>query len=109
MDLLIVCYLTPGCTLHPFLKRPVSRLFLCLLRSFNLPLQKPRSETVRGSLRLLTSSACRLQGECRKAVPSEGCPGPDMQLVTQQVIQCAYDIAKAAKQLVTITTKENTN
>ncbi|XP_023125690.1 ARF GTPase-activating protein GIT2a isoform X4 [Amphiprion ocellaris] len=71
--------------------------------------KKPRSETVRGSLRLLTSSACRLQGECRKAVPSEGGPGPDMQLVTQQVIQCAYDIAKAAKQLVTITTKENTN
>ncbi|XP_030592900.1 ARF GTPase-activating protein GIT2a isoform X10 [Archocentrus centrarchus] len=71
--------------------------------------KKPRSETVRGSLRLLTSSACRLQSECRKAVPSEGCPGPDMQLVTQQVIQCAYDIAKAAKQLVTITTKENTN
>ncbi|KAF3850856.1 hypothetical protein F7725_012628 [Dissostichus mawsoni] len=71
--------------------------------------KKPRSETVRGSLRLLTSSAFRLQGECRKALPSEGCPAPDMQLVTQQVIQCAYDIAKAAKQLVTITTKENTN
>ncbi|XP_049433641.1 ARF GTPase-activating protein GIT2a isoform X4 [Epinephelus fuscoguttatus] len=71
--------------------------------------KKPRSETVRGSLRLLTSSAFRLQSECRKALPSEGCPGPDMQLVTQQVIQCAYDIAKAAKQLVTITTKENTN
>ncbi|XP_037114155.1 ARF GTPase-activating protein GIT2a isoform X6 [Syngnathus acus] len=69
----------------------------------------PRSETVRSSLRLLTSSACRLQSECRKAVPPEGCPGPDMQLVTQQVIQCAYDIAKAAKQLVTITTKENTH
>uniref|UniRef100_A0A8D3DK64 G protein-coupled receptor kinase interacting ArfGAP 2a n=1 Tax=Scophthalmus maximus TaxID=52904 RepID=A0A8D3DK64_SCOMX len=71
--------------------------------------KRPRSETVRGSLRLLTSSAYRLQSECRKAAPSEGCPGPDMQLVTQQVIQCAYDIAKAAKQLVTITTKENTN
>ncbi|KAM4578399.1 ARF GTPase-activating protein GIT2a isoform 3-T3 [Fundulus diaphanus] len=71
--------------------------------------KKPRSETVRGSLRLLTASACRLQSECRKAVPLDGCSGPDMQLVTQQVIQCAYDIAKAAKQLVTITTKENTN
>uniref|UniRef100_A0A3P8VBY3 G protein-coupled receptor kinase interacting ArfGAP 2a n=1 Tax=Cynoglossus semilaevis TaxID=244447 RepID=A0A3P8VBY3_CYNSE len=71
--------------------------------------KRPRSETVRSSLRLLTSSANRLQNECRKAVPREGCPGPDMQLVTQQVIQCAYDIAKAAKQLVTITTKENTN
>ncbi|XP_056273863.1 ARF GTPase-activating protein GIT2a isoform X9 [Pseudoliparis swirei] len=71
--------------------------------------QKLRSETVRGSLRLLTSSASRLQSECRKALPCEGSPSPDMQLVTQQVIQCAYDIAKAAKQLVTITTKENTN
>ncbi len=83
----------------------------CLLQRYLhlSPLQKPRSETVRGSLRLLTSSAFRLQSECRKAVPSDGCPGPDMQLVTQQVIQCAYDIAKAAKQLVTITTKENTN
>uniref|UniRef100_A0A1A7XYY3 G protein-coupled receptor kinase interactor 2a n=1 Tax=Iconisemion striatum TaxID=60296 RepID=A0A1A7XYY3_9TELE len=47
--------------------------------------------------------------ECRKSIPAEGGSGPDMQLVTQQVIQCAYDIAKAAKQLVTITTKENTN
>lgn len=71
--------------------------------------KKPRSDTVRGSLRLLTSSAFRLQNECKKAMPSEGGPGPDMQLVTQQVIQCAFDIAKAAKQLVTVTTKENTN
>ncbi|KAL4646663.1 ARF GTPase-activating protein GIT2 isoform X2 [Arapaima gigas] len=71
--------------------------------------KKPRSETVRGSLRLLTSSAFRLQCECRKAVVPEGGPSPDMQLVTQQVIQCAYDIAKGAKQLVTITTKENSN
>eukprot|EP00063_Salmo_salar_P052766 XP_014027601.1 PREDICTED: ARF GTPase-activating protein GIT2-like isoform X2 [Salmo salar] len=71
--------------------------------------KRRRSETVRGPLRLLTSSAFRLQGECQKAVPPEGGPGPDMQLVTQQVIQCAYDIAKAAKQLVTITTKENSN
>lgn len=69
--------------------------------------KRPRSDTVRGALRLLTSSACRLQAECRKEVHSDG--APDMQLVTQQVIQCAYDIAKAAKQLVTITTKENTN
>ncbi|KAM9743545.1 ARF GTPase-activating protein GIT2a isoform 10-T10 [Menidia menidia] len=85
------------------------RIHLAVTEMAALFPKKPRSETVRGSLRLLTSSACRLQGECRKALPSEGCPGPDMQLVTQQVIQCAYDIAKAAKQLVTITTKENTN
>ncbi|KAL0965663.1 hypothetical protein UPYG_G00284140 [Umbra pygmaea] len=70
--------------------------------------KRPSSDTVRGSLRLLTSSACRLQEECQKATPHDPCPS-DMQLVTQQVIQCAYDIAKAAKQLVTVTTKENSN
>ncbi|OWK61233.1 ARF GTPase-activating protein GIT2 [Lonchura striata] len=71
--------------------------------------KKPKSDLVRTSLRLLTSSAYRLQSECRKALPAEPSPAPDIQLVTQQVIQCAYDIAKAAKQLVTITTKENNN
>lgn len=71
-------------------------------------LQRPSSDTVRGSLCLLTSSASRLHGECQKA--AEHSLGPsDNQLVTQQVIQCAYDIAKAAKQLVTVTTKENNN
>ncbi|XP_054613806.1 ARF GTPase-activating protein GIT2b isoform X1 [Dunckerocampus dactyliophorus] len=65
--------------------------------------KRPSSETVRGSLFLLTSSAGRLHGECHGPCPA------DVQLVTQQVIQCAYDIAKAAKQLVTVTTKENNN
>ncbi|KAK7811814.1 hypothetical protein U0070_016886, partial [Myodes glareolus] len=69
--------------------------------------KKPKSDTVRTSLRLLTSSAYRLQSECRKALPGDSSLPADVQLVTQQVIQCAYDIAKAAKQLVTITTKEN--
>uniref|UniRef100_A0ABM5F2F1 ARF GTPase-activating protein GIT2 isoform X7 n=1 Tax=Pogona vitticeps TaxID=103695 RepID=A0ABM5F2F1_9SAUR len=71
--------------------------------------KKPKSELVRTSLRLLTASAFRLHSECTKALPPDACPPADIQLVTQQVIQCAYDIAKAAKQLVTITTKENTN
>lgn len=71
--------------------------------------QKPPSELVRTPLRLLTSSAFRLHSECAKALPPESCSTADVQLVTQQVIQCAYDIAKAAKQLVTITTKENAN
>ncbi|XP_032703273.1 ARF GTPase-activating protein GIT2 isoform X9 [Lontra canadensis] len=71
--------------------------------------KKPKSDTVRTSLRLLTSSAYRLQSECKKTLPGEPSPPTDIQLVTQQVIQCAYDIAKAAKQLVTITTKENNN
>ncbi|XP_028904748.1 ARF GTPase-activating protein GIT2 isoform X3 [Ornithorhynchus anatinus] len=71
--------------------------------------KKPKSETVRASLRLLTSSAYRLQSECKKTLPGESGPPADIQFATQQVIQCAYDIAKAAKQLVTITTKENNN
>lgn len=73
-----------------------------------VPSQRPSSETVRGSLCLLTASAGRLHGECQKAAEHSPCPS-DIQLVTQQVIQCAYDIAKAAKQLVTVTTKENNN
>ncbi|XP_055002805.1 ARF GTPase-activating protein GIT2 isoform X6 [Sorex araneus] len=71
--------------------------------------KKAKSDLVRTSLRLLTASAYRLQAECRKALPGDLGPPADIQLVTQQVIQCAYDIAKAAKQLVTITTKENAN
>uniref|UniRef100_A0A8C5PRL8 GIT ArfGAP 1 n=1 Tax=Leptobrachium leishanense TaxID=445787 RepID=A0A8C5PRL8_9ANUR len=68
--------------------------------------KKPALETVRSSLRLLNASAYRLQSECRKTVPPEPGAPVDYQLLTQQVIQCAYDIAKAAKQLVTITTRE---
>ncbi|XP_054384188.1 ARF GTPase-activating protein GIT2 isoform X7 [Pongo abelii] len=71
--------------------------------------KKPKSDMVRTSLRLLTSSAYRLQSECKKTLPGDPGSPTDVQLVTQQVIQCAYDIAKAAKQLVTITTKENNN
>jgi len=47
----------------------------------------------------MANSASRLSVECKSAV----LPGNtvDMAFLTQQVIQCAYDIAKAAKQLVT--------
>ncbi|XP_034023825.1 ARF GTPase-activating protein GIT1 isoform X2 [Thalassophryne amazonica] len=69
--------------------------------------KRPALDAVHCSLRLLASSASRLQVECHKAAPSDpGAPAVDYQLLTQQVIQCAYDIAKAAKQLVTITTRE---
>ncbi|KAL0972744.1 hypothetical protein UPYG_G00194200 [Umbra pygmaea] len=69
--------------------------------------KRPALDAVYSSLRLLASSASRLQVECRKAAPSDpSAPAVDYQLLTQQVIQCAYDIAKAAKQLVTITTRE---
>uniref|UniRef100_A0A8C4Q4M9 G protein-coupled receptor kinase interacting ArfGAP 2a n=1 Tax=Eptatretus burgeri TaxID=7764 RepID=A0A8C4Q4M9_EPTBU len=66
--------------------------------------KKPRSETLRASLRLMCGSAVRLQSECLKTLPGEPGSQVDLQLITQQVIQCAYDIAKAARQLVTFTT-----
>jgi G protein-coupled receptor kinase interacting protein 2 len=51
------------------------------------------------ALRLMITSAARLQVECRSSVlPAKNI---DQAMLTQQVIQCAYDIAKAAKQLVT--------
>ncbi|KAK2562229.1 ARF GTPase-activating protein GIT2 [Acropora cervicornis] len=61
--------------------------------------EDPVVESMRVSLQLMKTSAARLQVECKSAV----LPGNtvDMAFLTQQVIQCAYDIAKAAKQLVT--------
>ncbi|KAF4082387.1 hypothetical protein AMELA_G00150900 [Ameiurus melas] len=82
------------------------RIHLAVTEMATLFPKRPSSEMVRGSLRLLTSSASRLHGECQRAAPADSCP-TDAQLVTQQLIQCAYDIAKAAKQLVTVTTKES--
>uniref|UniRef100_A0A671SJM6 ARF GTPase-activating protein GIT2-like n=1 Tax=Sinocyclocheilus anshuiensis TaxID=1608454 RepID=A0A671SJM6_9TELE len=94
---------------HESFKPCAERIYVAVSEMAALFPKRPRSETVKSSLRLLTSSANRLQSECKKASPLESSPAADMQLVTQQVIQCAYDIAKAAKQLVTITTKENNN
>uniref|UniRef100_A0A671S8U6 ARF GTPase-activating protein GIT2-like n=1 Tax=Sinocyclocheilus anshuiensis TaxID=1608454 RepID=A0A671S8U6_9TELE len=73
------------------------RILVAVTEMATLFPKRPSSESVRGSLCLLTSSASRLQGECQKATPHD----------SQQVIQCAYDIAKAAKQLVTVTTKDS--
>uniref|UniRef100_A0A8C3U1W5 GIT ArfGAP 1 n=1 Tax=Catharus ustulatus TaxID=91951 RepID=A0A8C3U1W5_CATUS len=82
------------------------KIHLAVTEMASLFPKKPALETVRSSLRLLNTSAYRLQSECRKTVPPEPGATVDYQLLTQQVIQCAYDIAKAAKQLVTITTRE---
>ncbi|XP_057294890.1 ARF GTPase-activating protein GIT1-like isoform X2 [Hydractinia symbiolongicarpus] len=60
----------------------------------NLFPKHPSSESVRMALRLMITSAARLQVECRSS-------SLDQAMLTQQVIQCAYDIAKAAKHLVT--------
>ncbi|XP_071503541.1 ARF GTPase-activating protein GIT2-like [Diadema antillarum] len=62
---------------------------------------KPKSEEVRVPLRLLVSSASRLKVECQNAIPADPSIAPDLKHLTTQIISCAYDIAKAAKQLVT--------
>ncbi|XP_042213732.1 ARF GTPase-activating protein GIT1-like isoform X2 [Homarus americanus] len=58
------------------------------------------SPGVQGALRQLVSSAGRLQSECCGHLVSHA-HTLDPKFVTQQVIQCAYDIAKGAKVLVT--------
>ena len=55
---------------------------------------------MRSALRLMITSAARLQVECRSNILPDRTI--DSAMLTQQVIQCAYDIAKAAKQLVMI-------
>ena len=67
--------------------------------------QNPISENVKCALHLLTTSAVRLQEECHECddIPMDTEEMTfDPALKTQQVIQCAYDIAKSAKQLVTL-------
>ncbi|XP_059390322.1 ARF GTPase-activating protein GIT1-like isoform X4 [Carassius carassius] len=83
------------------------KIHLAVTEMASLFPRRPALDAVRSSLKLLAASASRLQVECRKAAPSDSSATTvDYQLLTQQVIQCAYDIAKAAKQLVTITTRE---
>lgn len=71
-----------------------------------LSFQKPFSESVKCALHLLMTSAVRLKEECEECVDLPADPSEELtfdpSIKTQQVIQCAYDIAKSAKQLVTL-------
>lgn len=60
--------------------------------------QKPKSESVKCALHLLITSAGRLQQECHETNDLE----IELPYKTQQVMQGAFDIAKAVKQLVTL-------
>lgn len=76
----------------------VSRYFLkCLIW------QETGSERLQDARVVLVSSARRLRDECKSWPPSpEQDANPDFRVKSQQVIQYAYDIAKAAKRLVTL-------
>ncbi|KAL9980727.1 hypothetical protein ACROYT_G009358 [Oculina patagonica] len=76
-----------------------SNIFTAVNDMASLFSEEPDVDSMRVSLQLMKSSAARLKVECKSAV----LPGNavDMAFLTQQVIQCAYDLARAAKQLVT--------
>ncbi|KAJ8042761.1 ARF GTPase-activating protein GIT2 [Holothuria leucospilota] len=57
--------------------------------------EKPRSSKISNPLRALHAGANRLKEECKKASLEKS-----TQDCSQKIITCAYDIAKAAKQLV---------
>lgn len=63
--------------------------------------EESRGGNVATMLHQLTTSALRLQMECQSLMVPSVCQSMDICFITQQVIQCAYDVAKAAKQLVT--------
>jgi len=61
--------------------------------------QSAMSSKMSDTLQLLVSGADHLRSQC--AVAADCAPGSqESRMRTQQVIQSAYDIAKAAKQLV---------
>lgn len=75
----------------PFLL-PLQFLFRCLL-------QNPKTPSQANPLKALNMGANRLKEECKRAASVKPNSGNDS---SQKIITCAYDIAKAAKQLVSI-------
>ncbi|XP_021371051.1 ARF GTPase-activating protein GIT2-like isoform X2 [Mizuhopecten yessoensis] len=78
------------------------RIHSAVLDMASLFPQRPQSESVKCALHMLTTSARRLREECLNGHPGDMDPELEIPLKTQQVMQCAFDIARAAKQLVTL-------
>ena len=66
---------------------------------FLIHLQTVENEKIELALQQLTTGADRLRQQCCPQA-ADAPSREDAKLHTQQVIQCAYDIAQAAKQLV---------
>ncbi|XP_029650892.1 ARF GTPase-activating protein GIT1 isoform X2 [Octopus sinensis] len=67
------------------------------------PKRLQKAENIQYALTLLTSSATQLAEYCQICSPGQDHgPSANRQAKTQQVIKSAYEIAKAAKQLVTL-------
>lgn len=77
------------------------KVYRAVLEMASIFPQSIKEENIHVALKQLIGSAFRLQAEC-KSLLCKHHPQIDHRFITQQVIQCAYDIAKAAKQLVTL-------
>lgn len=79
------------------------RIFSAVSEMASLFPDETNSERLQDARVALVASAKRLREACQSwPPPLEKEPNPDFRLKTQQVIQYAYDIAKAAKKLVTL-------
>ncbi|KAK3774024.1 hypothetical protein RRG08_030106 [Elysia crispata] len=80
-----------------------ARIFSAVSEMASLFPDETNSERLQDARVALVASARRLREACQSwPPPLEKEPNPDFRLKTQQVIQYAYDIAKAAKKLVTL-------
>ena len=77
-----------------------SPCMISLIRSIFL--QEPGHSAVSASLSSLTAAATHFETECRMLILRSQREPLNQNFVTQQVIQCAFDIAKATKQLVAL-------
>lgn len=64
--------------------------------------EEPGQSAVSASLSSLTAAATHFETECRMLIIRSQKEPLNQNFVTQQVIQCAFDIAKATKQLVAL-------
>jgi len=64
--------------------------------------EEPGHSSVSASLSALTAAATHFESECRMLILRSQKETLNQNFVTQQVIQCAFDIAKATKQLVAL-------
>ncbi|BFZ18839.1 hypothetical protein BsWGS_21878 [Bradybaena similaris] len=79
------------------------RIYTAVLEMASLFPDETGSERLQEARITLVTSAERLRDECKCWPPSpEQDANPDFRVKSQQVIQFAYDIAKAAKRLVTL-------
>ena len=64
--------------------------------------QEPGHSAISANLSSLTAAATHFETECRLLILRSQREPLNQNFVTQQVIQCAFDIAKATKQLVAL-------